>query len=625
LGITLEAHYCRAIARPVHVSDQKPPLNLLQGVQYLRTSLTANHHPQGASFMRRLLFIATGALFLFATLLPTHEAFVVHAVSDGERLAMYSKPAVVRIVDGAMGQIWFQPPGTAGQTYNVSAISLGSGFFISSNGYIATNAHVVSTTREGENKAKQMLFWQMVEQIGRQLGRDPRSLNINYIDQYSSLQSFQKFHHVIIPDGSAFPFEIKQYGAPTGEGADQGKDVAVIKIEVKNAPILKLADSEKVQLKDHVTVIGYPGAADTFQSGLLSSKSALEATINDGKISARKQAASGAPILQTSAPATHGNSGGPVLNDANEVIGLLTFRGDTVNGQEVSGFAFVVPSNTVLEYVKSAGAANTEGPTDTIFREGLNHYWNEYYSSAIPKFEEVKRLFPQHSEVDRLVQSSQQAKAEGKERSSFPLWLVVVIAVVLLLLGLLLIIIVAAILVARRRRKKKAGPAAPAPGSERAAPAPPAYSPSPAASIPPAPVASAPAQPAPSAGDQGMTVDLSRTIAITADSDAFKPNYGSITFVSGPLSGQEFKIKADGDFIGRDGGSAQIVVGDPRISKRHLWIGVKGGRVVIEDQNSRNGTFVNDPRSARVTETSLNAGDVVILGESDVARFEYRG
>ena len=120
-----------------------------------------------------------------------------------------------------------------------------------------------------------------------------------------------------------------------------------------------------------------------------------------------------------------------------------------------------------------------------------------------------------------------------------------------------------------------------------------------------------------------MTVDLSRTVAIT-DDGAFQPNYGSIRFVSGPLSGQEFEVKADGDFIGRDGGSAQIVLGDPRISKRHLWIGVKNGRVVITDQNSRNGTFVNDPKSARVTETSLSAGDVVILGESDVARFEYR-
>src|SRR4029079_3261417 len=298
-------------------------------------------------------------------------------------------------------------------------------------------------------------FWQLVQQIARQIGKDPRSLNTNFIVEHSTLQSFQLFHHVIIPDGSAFPFEIKQYGAPTGESNDQGQDVSVIKIEVKNAPVLKLADSEKVQLQDHVTVIGYPGAADTFNSGLLSSKSALEATINDGKISAKKTATSGAPILQTNTAATHGNSGGPVLNDANEVIGLLTFRGDTVNGQEISGFSFIVPSNTVMEYVKSAGTTNDLGPTENFYREGLNYYWDQYYSSAIPKFEEVKRLFPQHSEIDRLIQSSQQLKAEGKEKSSFPVWIVVAVVVVILLFLLLLIIIIAGIVVAKKRKKGK--------------------------------------------------------------------------------------------------------------------------------------------------------------------------
>jgi hypothetical protein len=468
----------------------------------------------------------------------------------------------------------------------------------------------------------------MVQQIGQQIGKDPRSLNANFINEHSQLQSFTVIHHVVIPDGTALPFEIKQYGAPTGEGNDQGKDVAVIKIEVKNAPVLKLADSDKVQLQDHVTVIGYPGAADTFNSGLLSSKSSLQATINDGKISAKKTASSGAPILQTSTAATHGNSGGPVLNDANEVIGLLTFRGDTVNGQEVSGFSFIVPSNTVMEYVKSAGASNDLGPTDNFYREGLNYYWDQYYSSAIPKFEEVKRLFPQHSEVDGLIQSSQQAKAEGKEKSSFPVWIVIVIVAVVLILLFLLIVTIAGVVIAKKRKKgKQTGPASGSAsdgGKPRHTPTP---SPTPAPAVARAHSPS-PAPPAPApqfvAGDQGMTIDLSRTMALTADDNAF-PNYGSIQFVSGPLSGQRFEIKTDGDFIGRDGGSSQIVIGDPRISKRHVWIGVKNGRVVITDQNSRNGTFVNDPRSARVTETSLSPGDTVILGESDVARFEFHG
>ena len=581
--------------------------------------------------MRRLLIVALGAFLIAAAVLPTQAPFVVKAVSEGERLAMYSKPAVVRIVDGAAGQIALEAPNFQ-KTYDVSAISLGSGFFISSNGYIATNAHVVSSTHEGEEKAKQALFWNFVQQVAQQLGREPRSI-AQYLNDHSRLVSFQLFHHVIIPDGSAFPFEIKQYGAPTGESNDQGKDVAIVKIEVKNAPVLKLADSDKVQLQDHVTVIGYPGAADTFNSGLLSNRSALEATINDGKISAKKQASSGAPILQTNTAATHGNSGGPVLNDADEVIGLLTFRGDTVNGQEISGFSFIVPSNTVMEYVKSAGATNNEGPTDQFYHEGLDFYWNQYYSSAIPKFQEVKNLFPQHSEVDRLIQSSQQLKAEGKERSSFSWWIVGAILGVLFILLLLIIIIAIVVFMMRRRGRKKAVAAGPAgaPVAGKSHPAPlPAPAPAPVAANPathkPAPPPPPPPPPMPmpmTAGDQGMTVDLSRTVAITADGDAFPKNYGSIQFVSGPLSGQKFQVRPEGDYIGRDGGAAQIVVGDPRISKRHLWIGVKNGYVVIEDQNSRNGTFVNDPKSARVTETALKAGDTVILGESDVARFEF--
>ncbi|HEY6246641.1 MAG TPA: trypsin-like peptidase domain-containing protein [Pyrinomonadaceae bacterium] len=585
--------------------------------------------------MRRIVFVALGAFVLGAMLLPTQRNFTASADSQGERLAMFSKPAVVRIVDGAAGQIYFQPPGYQGQTYNVSLIALGSGFFISNNGYIATNAHVVSTTHDGEEKAKQALFYQMVLQIAKQLNKDPRSLNTNFIDQYSSLQSFKLFHHVIIPDGSAFPFEIKQYGAPTGESNDQGKDVAIVKIEVKNAPILKLADSEKVKLQDHVTVIGYPGAADTFNSGLLDSKSAFEATINDGKISARKTASSGAPILQTSTPATHGNSGGPVINDDDEVVGLLTFRGDTVNGQEISGFSFVVPSNTVMEYIRSAGATNEEGPTDKLYREGLESYWAQHYSEAIPKFEEVQRLFPQHSEIARLLQSAQQAKAEGKDKSSFPFWVVAVIGIVLFLIIAIILIAIIIFVVARRRGKKKA-PAAttPTPAPAKATPAysptpTPAYNPSPASASParnpaPAPApAAARVSPAMNAGDQGMTIDLSRTVAISPEMDTAQISYGSIRFVSGALAGKQFEIKPEGEYVGRDSSSSQVVIPDPRISKRHLWIGVRDGRVVIVDQDSRNGTFVNDPKSARVKETSLNSGDTVILGESDVARFEY--
>ena len=583
--------------------------------------------------MRRILVVLLAIPLLTGALLvvPVNRSFVARAeVSEGERQAMYAKPSVVRIIDGVAGQYVFLTPQNQTLTFDVSYIGLGSGFFISSGGYIATNAHVVSTTHDGEDKAKQTLFSQLAVKVANYYKRDPRSLtreDYNFVYNRSRLTGYKLFHHVIIPDGSVFPFEIKQYGAPTGESNDQGKDVAIVKIEVKNAPVLLLGDSEKLKLQDHDTVVGYPGAADTFNTGTLDQKSQLEASITDGKLSARKASASGAPILQVSAPATHGNSGGPCLNDQSEVVGLLTFRGDTVNGQEVTGFSFVVASNTVMEYVKTAGATNELGVIDKDYREGLDLYWSGQFKSAIPKFEQVKRLFPQHSEVDRLLQSSQQAVSEGKDRSGLGAgWLVGGVLVILFLIIAVIVIAVVVFLLLRRRGKSqplKAGagmsahsPAGPPPmgrsDASRPTPPPPPYSPSPLAGAPPPP-----------ARNTDRTVDLSQTVAISRAPDTAPISYGSITFVSGMLTGQKFDVKADGACIGRDSSSAEIVVADPRISKRHLWIGVKDGRVMITDQGSRNGTFLNDPKSDRVSESALTPGDTVILGESDVARFEY--
>ena len=128
---------------------------------------------------------------------------------------------------------------------------------------------------------------------------------------------------------------------------------------------------------------------------------------------------------------------------------------------------------------------------------------------------------------------------------------------------------------------------------------------------------------APLSDSPAMDFDPSRTVAITRE-NTVTISYGYIKFVSGVLAGEQFIVEPEGTYIGRESSLAQIVVSDPRISKRHLWIGVKDGRVKIVDQDSRNGTFVNDPKSERITEAVLNSGDTVILGESDVARFEYQ-
>lgn len=149
------------------------------------------------------------------------------------------------------------------------------------------------------------------------------------------------------------------------------------------------------------------------------------------------------------------------------------------------------------------------------------------------------------------------------------------------------------------------------------------FSSAPATSVPSELEVPVEAEPVAAHREETIDFDPTKTVAIVREPTVRAVSYGSIKFVSGVLAGQEFEVNAAGSFIGRDESLSQIIVADPRISKRHLWIGVRDGAVTIVDQDSRNGTFVNDPRSERVTEATLNSGDTVILGESDVARFEY--
>ena len=226
----------------------------------------------------------------------------------------------------------------------------------------------------------------------------------------------------------------------------------------------------------------------------------------------------------------------------------------------------------------------------------------------------------------------------------------VIIGVVLLLLFFVVVIVAVGLAIFFiSRKRKKAQLAAASPGAPTfdvaASPAPeiaqadlmaatpdfesppPAFEAEPQAFetpiTPPEPSAIAPTPDSPAPDSGSLDFDPSRTVAITREKTV-TISYGIIKFTSGVLAGQEFEVKPEGAYIGREPSLSQIVVADPRISKRHLWIGVRDGLVKIVDQESRNGTFINDPRADRVTEATLNSGDTVILGESDVARFEYQ-
>lgn len=171
----------------------------------------------------------------------------------------------------------------------------GSGFFIQSNGTILTNNHVVegAVTSGG-------------------------SITVN------------------LTNGKSYP--------ATLVGRDASYDLAVLKIDVTDAPALQLGDSDLIQVGDPVIAIGSPlGLAGTVTSGIISAKNrAVTSGGGTGESSFIN-------ALQTDAAINPGNSGGPLVDINGAVIGVnsaIASLGSAFNSQSGSiGLGFAIPIN----------------------------------------------------------------------------------------------------------------------------------------------------------------------------------------------------------------------------------------------------------------------------------------
>lgn len=88
---------------------------------------------------------------------------------------------------------------------------------------------------------------------------------------------------------------------------------------------------------------------------------------------------------------------------------------------------------------------------------------------------------------------------------------------------------------------------------------------------------------------------------------------------SGPTPGVTFPLDGDQLTIGRDSSNA-VAINDAEVSRKHSRLSFQGGKYVIEDLGSTNGTFVNGQRLAGPV--VLKAGDVVSLGEQIVLMYD---
>ncbi len=270
------------------------------------------------------------------------------------------KPAVVYIICMVIGKIKLPRPGNNGQpttrmvSQNVKVGGAGSGFIVDPDGYIITNGHVLFSfshvNLQDDPYVRRLLFKKAAEELDIPLeyilehGKVDTSIRNIFIQFGESVSGFDV--------SKAVPGRIVGLPSPASE-----KDIAVIKVDRVNLTSLELGESKRTRAGDKVYVIGYPGVV--MEHPYLSEETALEPTVTWGIIGGKKKTKDGSSCLQTDADITHGNSGGPVINEKGEVIGIATF-GSMGRKGEVPGFNFLRPSELVEEFLKETGVRNVK-------------------------------------------------------------------------------------------------------------------------------------------------------------------------------------------------------------------------------------------------------------------------
>ena len=159
----------------------------------------------------------------------------------------------------------------------------GSGFIISADGLILTNAHVV---------------------------RDVKEVTVKLSDR-------REFKAKVL-------------------GADPTTDIAVLRIDAKNLPTVRLGDAQQLQVGDPVLAIGSPfGFEQTATQGIVSAKG--RSLPGDAAV----------PFIQTDAAVNPGNSGGPLFDGSGAVVGINAQIYSQSGGYQ--GLSFAIPINVALK------------------------------------------------------------------------------------------------------------------------------------------------------------------------------------------------------------------------------------------------------------------------------------
>ncbi len=534
-----------------------------------------------------------------------------------QRISYGARPAVVRV--RAYATAAFSAPAAAlaaahreivlaglaraseaprdGGSIETGAGGSGSGFVVHPDGLILTSGHVVSLIRDPaavqhellQNGAVALLLARYPVDVLRALHR--ASALVPLIDRLAargSLRDVRTFREVDLSNGDRAAFAILEFSPSL---AARGDDVALLRIERNDLPVLPLGDSDAVHVQDPIWVIGYPAVASTSDDligGWLSQETDLEATVNSGSITSIKRNVANLPVFQTEVPLYPGNSGGPALDRTGAVIGIATWGHATADA-----IKFLVPIRVARPYLARRRVDLREkGSFTTVYAAALEAAEAGDWRDALAGLRAANEIFSGNPDVARLTRD-----AEAAVRT-LPFWKNRMGGSTIAIVAALAAVLVAAFLARRLRRRPRNDLDATTPPRPRRAP-----TEAPATEVPPSEA------PAP-------------TLIVPIRHAAEGGMLGRLTILNGPRAGEQIGLGGSGIRIGREPSICEIVLDDPKVSRLHAEIVELEGRVLLIDRKSSNGTWVND---RRVDRHQLADGDIIYFGGRNAVAAAFHG
>ena len=329
-------------------------------------------------------------------------------------------------------------------------IETGTGWFVDGRGWLVTNGHVVDpahrlpawVTHELKKKAiDQACVDPVLRARGLTHGQRPdfedklrrdasdRALASAELVPLPSLT-------VLLSNGQKLSAEVQKFSAPASLDVngrplpDSGRDLALLRVKDGTYPAIGVSTTG-AKIGDPVHILGFPGVVISHE--LLNQSATLEASVTNGAVSGFKQDAIGQDVVQTDAPAAHGNSGGPAIGEDSALLGVLTFVSISQSGAIVQGFNFLIPARDVRRFLEGTPVRPGESAFNPAWSAGLSALFTERYSTAAARLAEANALLPNLPDVKRALAEAQD-KVKNPPPRPFP-WAWATLGVTLLSVG----------------------------------------------------------------------------------------------------------------------------------------------------------------------------------------------